>query len=90
MAPASDPESRWISASELADYAYCPRSWWYREHPPAEGRSPESERSAEAGIRSHDRVLAAEWRRERLGTAYVLLLVVAAALVAGGLWWILR
>ena len=90
MAPLSDRDPRWISATELADYAYCPRSWWYRQHPPPEGRTAASDRSAEAGIRFHERALAAEWRRERLGAAYLLLLVVAAALVAGGLWWILR
>ena len=84
----SDPSTAWISASEVADYAYCPRSWWSSRHPPEGGRDPASERSSRAGIRYHERVLAAEWRRERAGTAYWVLLALALVLVVGGLLWI--
>jgi hypothetical protein len=92
VAPRPGPhrDDGWVSASELADYAYCPRSWWYSRHPPAEGRSAASERSARAGIRYHERVLAAEWRREQAGVAYLVLLALAIVLVGGGLLWILH
>ena len=86
MARSSDP---WVSASELADYAYCPRSWWYGRHPPDEGRSRSGERAQSAGIRYHDRALAREWRRERSGTVYLVLLALSLVLVSGGLLWIL-
>ncbi|MCI4339683.1 MAG: hypothetical protein L3K06_00820 [Thermoplasmata archaeon] len=88
MAPARTP-GPWVSASELADYAYCPRSWWYGRHPPAAGRTRDGVRSSEAGIRYHERALAREWRRERDGPAYLVLLAVAVVLVIGGLLWIL-
>lgn len=88
--PGAQRDDGWVSASEIADYAYCPRSWWYSRHPPAEGRTAASERSALAGIRYHERVLAAEWQRERAGTAYLVLLAVAAVLITGGLLWILH
>ncbi|HXQ93837.1 MAG TPA: hypothetical protein VN864_01515 [Thermoplasmata archaeon] len=87
--PGSQRDGPWVSASELADYAYCPRSWWYGRHPPPEGRGASSERAARAGIRYHDRVLAAEWRRERASAAYLVLLGIATVLVVGGLLWIL-
>jgi len=83
-------EVPWVSASELADYAYCPRSWWYRGHPPPGGRAASSERSARAGIRYHERVLSAELRRERAGRAYLVLLGIGVALVVGGVLWIWR
>jgi hypothetical protein len=86
----SPRDGAWVSASEIADYAYCPRSWWYGRHPPTQGRGAASDRSARAGIRYHERVLAAEWRRERAGTAYLALLAIACVLVVGGLLWLLH
>lgn len=39
----------WLSVSDLAEYAYCPRAQWYRHHPPDGPTSAASERSAAAG-----------------------------------------
>ena len=38
------PTGRWVSATDLAEYAYCPRAWYYRHHPPPEGPAPGSDR----------------------------------------------
>lgn len=83
-------DERWTSASDLADYVYCPRSHWYRHHPPAEGPTRSSQRSALDGVRYHDRVLtAARHRAERGGTSWGVLLL-GVALAALGAWWIFR
>ena len=76
----------WATASDLAEYAYCPRAWWYRNHPSEVPPSSESVRSAVRGERFHDRELRAMVRRERL-TPYLALLVAAVLLVLGGLAW---
>lgn len=76
---------RWVSASDLGEYTYCPRALWYREHPPAGGPSPTSLRSAEAGERFHARSLDGERTRERGAAIYAALFVLALALVAVGL-----
>jgi CRISPR/Cas system-associated exonuclease Cas4 (RecB family) len=78
----------WASASDLAEYAYCPRAWYYRKHPPAAGRSPDSERRSSAGTRYHRSTLAETEFRERHGGAYAAALLIALALVAGGVWWL--
>lgn len=74
----------WASASELADYEFCPRAWWYRENPPAEGPSRESRRSAEEGVRFHERTLDGERRRDRNGWVYAAVLAVALLAVVLG------
>jgi len=77
----------WTSASELADYAYCPRSHWYRNHPPPEGPSRSSQRNALAGVRYHERVLVAERHRDERGGAYWALLLVGVVLVFAAVGW---
>jgi hypothetical protein len=84
--------SSWVSASDLAESAYCPRAQWYRHHPP----SPEAARAVEAaparraGVAYHTRTLGAELWYERAGTwpwvvgALGLLLVIAAILAGAG------
>jgi hypothetical protein len=79
-----------VSVSEIAGYAYCPRSWWYDTHPPAEGRTAESARQTRDGVRYHARVLSTD--RRRVFWARVGCVVVATAtllLIAGSLlgWW---
>lgn len=81
------PPGRMVSASELAEFAYCPRAWYYRDHPPPQGRSEGSRRSAEAGTRYHRRFLAAEERHELHAGRYVALLLVSGALIVGGIAW---
>ena len=89
-APGSDPARRpWVSASELAEYAYCPRAWYYRSHPPPGGRTAAGRRSAAAGEAYHGRTLDAEWARERSGAAYAYLLLAGLAVVIVGVVWIL-
>jgi len=78
----------WTSPSEIADYVYCPRSHWYRHHPPPGGPSRVAERRAVAGTRYHDRVLTAERHRAERGAAYWAVLLVGVALAAVGAWWV--
>lgn len=90
--PASERSGpRWVSASELADYAYCPRSWWYRDHPPPGGPSPDADRRAQAGVTYHQRVLAAERRRDAwsgvITAAAILSALLLGWLILGGGWW---
>jgi CRISPR/Cas system-associated exonuclease Cas4 (RecB family) len=85
-----DPDPPWTSPSELADYAYCPRSHWYRAHPPARGPSSASAARSRAGVRYHRRVLTAERRRAERGAAYWAGVVLGVVLVVLGAVWILR
>lgn len=80
----------WTSPSDLADYAYCPRSHWYRHHPPEHGPTPASRARSRFGVRYHRRTLLAEERRERHGAAYWWALVLGLGLLAGGAAWIFR
>ena len=80
----------WASASDLADYAFCPRSHFYHEHPPAEGPSAVSRERALAGRRFHERTLTAERRRADHPGAYWAALAVGIVLLIGGAWWILH
>lgn len=85
-----DSDDGWTSPSDLADYAYCPRSHFYRHHPPAQGPTRASQRSALGGVRYHERVLRAERHRAERAGAYWGVLLAGVALAVGGLWWILR
>ena len=78
----------WTSPTDIADYVYCPRSHWYRYHPPPGGPTTASERSARAGVRYHRRVLTAERHRAERGGTYWAVLVVGALLTIGGAWWV--
>lgn len=80
----------WTSPSDLADYVYCPRSHWYRYHPPRRGPSRASQRSARGGVHYHDRVLTAERHRAERGGTYWVALLAGAVLVAVGVWWLFR
>ncbi len=81
------PDERWTSASDLAEYVYCPRSHWYRHHPLADGPSRSSERSTLVGVRYHNRILTAERHRAERGGTYWGVLLLGLALVALGVWW---
>jgi len=77
------------SPSDLADYAYCPRSHWYRHHPPAGGPSAEGQRRSEQGEQYHARTLRGTRVRAEHGLAYAGLVVVGLLGVAGGILWLL-
>ena len=78
--------SDWVSASDLAEYSYCPRAHWYREHSPA-GFSPRgSVRSLRHGQRFHRQELGGELRREAHAGVYVALVLIGIALVVAALY----
>jgi len=85
-----DRDDGWSSPSDLADYAYCPRSHWYRHHPPRGGPNAASQASARGGVRYHAQVLTAERHRSERGGAYRGVLLTGLALAALGVWWIFR
>jgi CRISPR/Cas system-associated exonuclease Cas4 (RecB family) len=79
-----------VTASDLAEYAYCPRAYWYRAHPPPEGPAPASVRARVEGGRFHARALTARYRREQWSIVWWmligagLLLCLLAFLAIGG------
>ena len=85
-----EPDRGWTSPSDLADYAYCPRSHWYRHHPPARGPTAYSSVRREAGEEYHSRALTAERRRAERGSAYWIGLLVGILLVVIGVAWLLH
>jgi hypothetical protein len=80
----------WASASEIADYAYCPRSHWYHDHPPDGGLRRAARARAEVGERFHARELGGERRRAEHGGAYWAALALGIVIVLGAFVWILR
>jgi hypothetical protein len=80
---------RYVSAGELADYAFCPRSHYYRQH--SEGRTPAAGSIARerAGTEYHLRTIGSD---RRWATAspfpWIAALLVGAAIL-GLLLWIL-
>ncbi|HTP54431.1 MAG TPA: hypothetical protein VML94_05680 [Thermoplasmata archaeon] len=71
------PDPPWVSATDLAEYAFCPRSLYYRRRAPDAPETP----AESAGRRYHARVLAAERRRSDHPAAYWLGLAVGLLLV---------
>ena len=49
------PGKRVIRASEVGEYGYCARAWWYRHVARIEPTDRESLRRLEAGTRAHRR-----------------------------------
>ncbi len=83
-----DEPRSWASASDLADYAYCPRAHWYHDHPPERGPNRAARQRTEDGQRYHARELAGERRRAEHGGAYWAALVVGVLLLIGALAWV--
>ncbi|MCI4373222.1 MAG: hypothetical protein L3K02_06220 [Thermoplasmata archaeon] len=81
-------DTPFVTASDLADYAYCPRSYWYRHHPPPGGPSDASERSSARGIHSHARQLGGELRRAERGGWYWAGVALGILAVVGGIVWL--
>jgi CRISPR/Cas system-associated exonuclease Cas4 (RecB family) len=73
----------WITATDLAEYAYCPRALHYRRRFPTDPDPPE----AIAGRKFHRRVLTAESRRAARRGSYWAGVLLGSALVALGLSW---
>jgi CRISPR/Cas system-associated exonuclease Cas4 (RecB family) len=75
-------DRRKVSASEVADYGFCARSWWLKQ---VKGVRVTSE-AAEAGERAHQAVGA---RLERAVWAETLVWVLVLAALVVGLAWVL-
>jgi CRISPR/Cas system-associated exonuclease Cas4 (RecB family) len=69
---------RTLRASEIGDYYYCQRAWWYRKS----GAPSQNQAELAAGRDIHDRHGQAVMRAGCLQTAAFGLLVAAAALLA--------
>lgn len=65
------------SASELGEYAFCPRAQYYRHHPPGGPPNPQTEQDVARGDRYHERSGAAILRRQRSARAWVWVLLAA-------------
>ncbi len=72
----------WTTVADLAEYAYCPRAWWYRAHPPPGGPDPSGRRRAAAGQWAHERRLRATRDRDRHAARYWVALAAATAVLA--------
>ncbi|MGI0133259.1 MAG: PD-(D/E)XK nuclease family protein [Thermoplasmata archaeon] len=80
---AKEPGGRWSSASDLADYAYCPRSHYYRHHMPPGGPSASSVSASERGREFHAATLARVARRESSGGLWVALALASGVVLVG-------
>ncbi|MFN2135562.1 MAG: hypothetical protein ACK2UK_06380 [Candidatus Promineifilaceae bacterium] len=70
---------KWVNASELSEYEYCRRAWWYKHVRGLQSANIRRMESGSAFHRRHGRRLrAAPWLR---GLAYLLLFAAVAALV---------
>jgi hypothetical protein len=88
MSPkAQDPNLRVIRASELGEYSYCSRAWWYRHVLKLAPPAAESASRLEAGIEVHARhgravALSAALRAAGIALALLGLLALAFAMMA--------
>ena len=71
------PDDDWASATDLAEYSYCPRSLYYRRTAPD---APDT-RAAARGRRDHAHALAAERRRAGSSAVYWAALLAGVTLV---------
>jgi hypothetical protein len=72
----------WATAAELGEYAFCPRAWHYRAHPPPGEPSAADLDRERYGVRFHERALSRQVARER---SYAGLAALAALLLLGGI-----
>jgi hypothetical protein len=74
---------RYVSAGELADYAFCPRSHYYARHPDGRSVAADSLARERAGTRYHARTIGSD---RRWGNAsalpWIAALLIGAALLA--------
>jgi hypothetical protein len=76
---------RFLSASELGEYAYCRRAWWLRA---VRGVTTETQgRRFTAGHAAHRRHAWSLWWARALGWLAALLIAAALAALAWRIWW---
>ena len=78
-----DPDeiSDWLTVRDVSEYAYCPRAFWYRRHPPSRGPTRASVAASAEGIVVHERHFRAVERRDRHGRALWWIVLGSAGLV---------
>jgi len=59
----------WTSASELAEFAFCPRAWYYSTHPPGFAPDRRAVDRSEGGRAFHTEALRTEQHRETGGAS---------------------
>jgi hypothetical protein len=84
-----EDRGRWISAGELADYAFCPRSHWYSRTRPGAPIPRDSARRAAAGESFHRTELAGVRSRSEHRGAYAAALLLGVLLALLGAVWLL-
>ena len=86
------PSDRWMTPSELGEYTFCPRAWWYSHqgtgHP--EGQAPKDQ--FEHGLRVQAELQSAhlqppEPRRFPWGALAALCLALVGGFVLWTFWW---
>ena len=80
-----DPTADWATASDLAEFAFCPRAHYYRHHPTEARVAPGALRSADLGREYHElRALRVAERDAHVGrwAAAVLVAILILAVVA--------
>lgn len=85
--PSTERED-WVSASDIAEYTFCPRALYYRRHPPTSGPLPDAVRSAARGSEFHARRLPEMERVESAGAAWWWLGAAALLLALGVAVWL--
>jgi hypothetical protein len=81
--------AEWVSASELADYAFCPRSHWYSLTRPDAPVPSDSARRSSAGAAFHAAELSAVRTRSEHRGAYLAMVAVGLVLAGVGILWLL-
>jgi hypothetical protein len=82
-------EPPWVSAGELADYAFCPRSHWYSLTRPGAIVPPESARKISSGESFHQTQLTAVRHRAERRGAYAAAVLIGLLLAGIGVLWLL-
>ncbi|HDN79941.1 MAG: hypothetical protein DRI61_04315 [Chloroflexi bacterium] len=75
-------KKRVIKASEINQYVFCPRAWWWRE---VEGFEPEDVERLAEGERFHQRYSGQVFLLEKLWVIAWVLLVVGVCLIVAGI-----
>ena len=79
---------RWMTPSELGDYTWCPRAWWYSRQEGAKASTEALERGLMVQAELQEAHLAnAEPRGLPWGTLAALCLVLVGGFVLWTFWW---